>query len=359
MRILYILTSYNLYGGTPKKTLDLLKSIQSEASLYLYGGGHQEFKYLFEETNANIYEGYYKRDIFKHIKALLEIIDRDKIDIIQTQFSFGELLGVLLKRKRANIKLVVSFETPFRPEGIRRYILPRLYSQVDRFIYISNYVKEEKEKSFPILKERKSEIIFNGTEKIVSNIGSSLKLKPHSLLDISALSDWKNIQILIDMMNILVNTYNRKDIHLYIAGDGEERNSLELKIREYKIEENTHLLGYQTNVVNLLREADLFVHPSYKEGFGIVVVEAMIEAKPIIVSNAGALPEIIEDGVNGFLVNPFDANQWAKRVLMLIDNSSLSKEIGLMAEKVVKEKFSIEQYIYNHKKLYKELMEES
>jgi len=357
MNILYILTSYNLYGGTPKKTLDLLKSFQERSSLYLYTPAYEEFKYLFEETNANIYEGLYRRKIWKHIQKIVEIIDRDKIDIIQTQFSFGEILGVLVKRKRPHIKLVVSFETPLTPTGVRKYILPKFYSHVDRFIYISDYVKREKEKNFPILKNKKTKIIFNGTDKLISNKSTVPNLKTFSLLDVAGLSDWKNIKTLVEMMKLLIYKYNRTDIHLYVAGDGDERENLEMQIKEYGIENNIHLLGNQSNVLGLLKQADIFVHPSYKEGFGIVILEAMIEAKPIIVSNAGALPEIIEENVSGFLVDPFDIEQWAKTVLKLIDDKDLSKKIGLQAQEIVKEKFSIEEYVIKHKKLYEEVME--
>lgn len=357
MNILYILTSYNLYGGTPKKTLDLLESLENKTSLYLYSGGYEEFKYLFQKTGVSIYEGYYNRNLLLHLKALLEIIDKDNIDIVQTQFSFGEILGFLIKKIRPNIKLVVSFETAFSPKGIRKYILPRLYSSVDKFIYISNYVKQEKEKSFPILKNKNTKIIFNGTKKRVETKDKTIKLKSFSLLDISSLSDVKNIDTLIEMMNLLIYKYHRQDIHLYIAGEGEKRKSLEKKIRNYKIEKYINLLGYQKNIGQLLKNTDIFVHSSHQEGFGIVILEAMIEAKPILASNAGAIPEIIDNNISGLLIDPFDANEWAKNIIKLIENKELAKRLGISAQCIVKEKFSIEHYVYNHKELYKKLMQ--
>lgn len=356
MNILYILTSYNLYGGTPKKTLDLLESLDTKTSLYLYSGGFQEFKYRFQETGVSIYEGYYNRNILLHLKFLLKIIDKDNIDIIQTQFSFGELLGVLIKKIRPNIKLVVSFETSFVPKGIRRYILPKLYAYVDEFIYISEYVKKEKEKSFPILKNKNTTIIFNGTKQRIATKDKIVKLQSYSLLDICSLSDVKNIDTLIEMMNLLVYKYNRQDIYLYIAGDGPQYKSLKEKILKYKIENYITLLGHQKNIGQLLKDTDIFVHSSHQEGFGIVILEAMFEGKPILAANAGAIPEIIDHNITGLLVDPFNIDKWAISIMQLIENKNLAKRLGNSAQSIVKEKFSIERYVSNHKKLYTTLM---
>ena len=84
MSILYLLASYNIYGGTPKKTLDLLQHLKEDASLYVYGDSFIECKHYFEESGATLYEGYYNRNLWLHIRALLKIIDEKSITIVQT-----------------------------------------------------------------------------------------------------------------------------------------------------------------------------------------------------------------------------------------------------------------------------------
>jgi len=356
MTILYILASYNIYGGTPKKTLDLLEHIKEDASLYMYGDEFSEFKHRFEESGATLYEGYYKRNIYLHIQKLLSIIDDQEIKIIQTQFSFGELLGVILKKIRPEIQLIISFETAFMPSGIRRYILAPLYSYVDAFIYISNYVKKEKEKSFPSLKNKNTMIIYNGTRKREITEDVSPQLNSFSLLDVAGLNPAKNLYVLIRMMNILVNTY-QKNIYLYIAGEGSEDIPLLKEIEKFSLQNYVYLLGNQKNVGQLLESSDIFVHSSDREGFGIVVIEAMMAEKPIIVANAGALPEIIENKETGLIVDPYDASAWAKAVLKLMNNKILAQELAFNAKKIVENKFSIENYINQHLQLYKNLMD--
>jgi len=103
------MVSYNLYGGTPKKTLDLMKHFGEKSVLYVYQNGYEEFKPLFEATGGKVFEGFYGRNILKHLKRLIRIIDQENIDIIQTQFWMGETLGFFLKLFRPKVKVIIAF----------------------------------------------------------------------------------------------------------------------------------------------------------------------------------------------------------------------------------------------------------
>ena len=351
-KILYIMSSYNIYGGTPKKTLDLLKHFREKGSLYVYSDSYKEFKPLFLETNASIYEGNYGRNIFLHIKELLKIIDKEKIEIVQTQFSMGETLGFFIKLFRPHIKLVVAFVGPFEPQGLKKKLVNFMYKKVDAFVYISNYVRNEKSSQFPILLEKKSKIIFNGTHKRAITDDEYPKMKSISLYSTSGLVDWKNIIILVEALHIL----NDKNIFLYVAGDGQERKNLEAKIDEYNLNEQVHLLGYQKNIGALLQEADIYVHPAYAEGFGIAAAEAMIAKKPMIVSDVSALPELVENEKSGLVVDAFDANAWAEAIKRVAYDKELAQKFGQNAKERAENEFSIQKYIKNYEDLYTSLV---
>lgn len=357
MRILYIMSSYNLYGGTPKKTLDLMKHFKDNSVLYVYQNEFSELKSEFEATGGRIYEGFHGRNIILHIKELLSIIDIEKIDVVQTQFSMGETLGCLVKMFRPKVKLVVAFVGPFKPLNIKKFLLSIFYSKVDSFVYITEYVKREKMKQFPILHSKNGIIIFNGTEKRIDNGKQIVKFKKNSLFDIAGLVDWKNIQILIEAINIIVNIRQRNDIFLYIAGDGPMRQELETLIEKYRLENFIFLLGYQSNIGGLLNNCDVFVHPSYAEGFGIVIPEAMLAGKPIIVSNAGALPELVENNVSGIIVEPNDAGQWADAILKIIDNPQLAGKLSYNGKLRAEKEFYVQKFTKNYEYFYKSLLE--
>lgn len=349
------MSSYNIYGGTPKKTLDLMHYFKEKSVLYVYHNTHPELKEIFEKTGGKIYEGFYGRNLFLHVKKLLEIIDKENISIVQTQFTMGETFGFLIKTLRPKVKLINAFVGPFKPSKIKSLLLKIYYKKVDVFVYISEYVQSEKINQFKILQSRPSKIIFNGTKKREDNLKSTIKFNSFSLFDIAGLVNWKNIRVLIEALKIIVNEKKIKDIHLYVAGDGSQKKELESLIDLYNLKNHIFLLGYQSNVGKLLDDCDVFVHPAYAEGFGIVISEAMLAAKPIIVSNAGALPELIEHGKTGLIVDPHSPQEWAEAVIRLKLDKELSNSLGLNAKTKAEHIFSVEKYVKNYECLYNEL----
>jgi glycosyltransferase involved in cell wall biosynthesis len=348
------MSSYNIFGGTPKKTLDQVKFFNDKSVLYVYNRSHLDHKPKFVATNAKIYEGFYGRNIFLHLKKLLNIIDTEQIDLIQTQFSMGEILGSLLKIFRPKVKLIIAFVGPFKPSLLKKILANLYYHKTDAFVYITNYVKNEKTNQFPILLRKKGVIIYNGTER--RTINKIHQLKKFSLFDTAGLVVWKNIQVLIKALDIIVNKNKINNIHLYIAGEGPYRNELEVLIKQYKLHDFVYLLGYQDDIGGYLDECDVFVHPAYAEGFGIAVAEAMHSAKPIIVSNAGALPELITNNETGLIVDAHNPNDWAKAIIELSLNSNLANKIAINAQLKAQSDFSILKFNENYKNLYKSLI---
>jgi len=356
-KILYILSTYNIYGGTPKKTLDLMKYFGSNSVLYVYEKGYDEFKLKFVDTGGKIHEGFYGKNLLSHLKHLLRIIDEEKINIVQTQFFGGEVLGYLIKLLRPKIKLIIAFVGPFKPGKFKSFISKLIYRRTNHFVYITQYVKNEKFHQFQILKRKNGSIIYNGSAVRIDNKEYSPEMKNISVFDIAGLVDWKNIQILIKAFNIILNQYKMTDYYLYVAGDGQYRSELEKMIDEYQLQDSVFLLGYQKNVGRLINSCDIFVHPSYAEGFGIVVPEAMLAKKPIIVSNAGALPELIEHEKTGLIVEPHSAVDWANAIIQLAENTEFATQLAKNAEKSATERFSYNKFCGEYEKLYNNLLE--
>lgn len=357
LNILFILPSYNIYGGTPKKTLDLLKYFREDAILYVYNNEFQEFKSLFEATGAKIIEGVHGWNIFKHFIELIWNTRRLKIDIIQTQFSMGEFLGFYLKLFRPNTKLVVAFVNSLSPKGLKKWLVNIMYYKVDTFIFISKYVRVEKLKAFPVINKKKGELIYNGTESLKASAPTFVHMNKTSLLDVAGLIECKNLNIVIEAVNILVNQRGFENIYFYIAGDGPKKDDIEKLITKYELMDHVFILGYQSNIALLLDSSDIFVHPSYSEGFGIAVAEAMQAEKPIIVAKAGALPELIDHEISGLVIDPFDPIQWADSIEKLINNSRYAALLGRNARSKALSEFSILKFVNSYNDLYKKIIQ--
>ena len=145
---------------------------------------------------------------------------------------------------------------------------------------------------------------------------------------------------------------------MYVIGDGPERKKLEEKIEKYNLKEFVFLEGYKKNVGDYLESADIFVHPSYAEGFGIAVAEAMFAKKPIIVSNTGALPELIQNGVTGLIADPFSAKDWIDKIEYLLNNKDKAKKFAETAYIYAKDNFNINKYVNEYLNFYKEVLNE-
>ncbi len=140
---------------------------------------------------------------------------------------------------------------------------------------------------------------------------------------------------------------NNENIHFVVAGMGSLKESLEKLAAEYKISEQVHLLGYRTDVYELLKVSDGYIHPSFREGLPVSVMEALASGLPIICSKIRGNIDIVEDGKNGlhFDVNNVEA---LKEAILKIYGERNNRIIGIDNSKTA-EKFDVSAV---NKKMY-------
>jgi len=100
----------------------------------------------------------------------------------------------------------------------------------------------------------------------------------------------------------------------------------------------------------------VFLLPSYFEGLPYTILEAMAHGLPVIATNVGAIPEVIEEGINGFLINPGDIDDLTKKIKTLITNKALIEEIGKNNRRKIADKYSMDKQVENYKNLYTSLL---
>ena len=116
------------------------------------------------------------------------------------------------------------------------------------------------------------------------------------------------------------------NVHYVIVGSGTCRPQLEEYAVKLNVSDRMHFLGYRKDVAALVHASDVFVFPSYREGLPVAVMEAMACGTPIVASRIRGNVDLIEDGVNGFLCEPEDAEGFADRIRKLLDNPALAEE---------------------------------
>ncbi len=155
----------------------------------------------------------------------------------------------------------------------------------------------------------------------------------------------KGLEYLIEAVKMLGAEHKIQDVAFVIIGDGTEREKLELQIKESGIKNKIFLTGKLPDARKYLAAFDIFVLPSVKEGFPWALLEAMAAKLPVIATNVGAVPEIIEDGKNGFVVEPRKPELLAQKIKELMDNERLRHELGIQAHQTVVLKFDLNKMV--------------
>lgn len=131
---------------------------------------------------------------------------------------------------------------------------------------------------------------------------------------------------------------------LLIVGDGSERKQLEWLGRQLGIGGQVQWVGFQKNIPGWMKHFDCFVLPSVgRESFGIVLLEAMASACPVVASNLGGIPEIVQNNQTGILVEPADSELLMQALLFLYRHPDMAMQLGLRGRVRVEEHFSLER----------------
>ena len=170
---------------------------------------------------------------------------------------------------------------------------------------------------------------------------SSSTRKGQRLLYVGRLSAAKGMPILLESMAALKLAY--PETQLTVVGDGEDRTELEKRAQELGLESHVDFVGYQTPDVvrEYLQASDIFVMSSFAEGVPVVLMEAMMSGLPVVATQIAGVSELVEDGVNGFLVPPSDAGSLTQKIQALLEDKGLRQRLGSHGQQKVSQEFNI------------------
>ena len=226
---------------------------------------------------------------------------------------------------------------------LRKLIMKTSLSHADRVVAISKSVKESLIDCLGT-PESKITVIYNGAD--ISRF--SLPTKPSlngtlRLIYVGRLIPEKGVQVILEALTHL-NLQNK--VHLNIVGDGPYRSTLETFVQDHNLADRVNFLGSRRDVPGLLSESDVFLHmPLWEEGFGITIVEAMAAGKICICAKSGAIPEIITDGEDGFLVEKGNAEELARTIRKVAGMESIRRKGICCAAQEDAKQFSDEAFV--------------
>lgn len=282
------------------------------------------------------------------IKKLYRILKNEKPDVIHTSGAEANFHGILAA-KLAGIKRVIAEEIGVPGQSrLANFTFKQTFRFADAVVCNSILVQDylQNKNGVPI---EKIKVIAN---PVRGNLGFMMSQSPtgnFELITASRLEPVKNIEGVLEVIPDLIKINSK--LRFTIIGEGTERKTLQEFVSAKELAHHVRFLGFQRESFKAVMEADLFILNSKSEGFSNALAEAMIAGIPAITTDVGAVSEMVEEGVSGWVIPSNQRDELKSKLSQLIQLSKAElSRIGLAGRNRILSKYSIERHI-------KELME--
>lgn len=360
MNILFYTDTPN-YGGAEKQMALLAKHLKPlGCRVSLACGKYSKLKDRMGElrkvySDIHLLPTAHKHDP-RHYTQLTKLLKKERFDLIHIHlWNPGSCRYAFWAAKKAGLPIVTTEHDPFDLSGLKKIIKQKCLSKTDQIIAISLDNFGQISQYGESVKKRLN-IVHNGIEldKFLDNHDKvSLPVQHGGLVItcIAELHERKGQKYLIRAFKKL--QVEMPKLHLMLVGTGPDEANLKSRYADVP---NLHFLGWRDDIPQILNSSDIFVLPSLREAFGLVVIEAMASGVTVIVTDNGGAKDIIEHGKSGFLVPPSNVDRLADAIRVVLQNPDQKRDIEKAAIERVREKFTAERMAYKTFEVYSRLL---
>ena len=288
-------------------------------------------------------------------KELLAIAEKKNIPVIV--ILEGQELLMMLSEIKQTLNHKKGFSKLFRTflAFVTHYFLWErpVFKKCDLIIAVSDEVAKSTQKWYFVNKD-KIHIVYNGIETDIFRPDQEQRKQTRSALNISDeerillffsfVTKQKGVDLLIKALSHIININHRAK--LMVSGEGEYLSEAKQFVKKSGLEKSVIFTGYipREEAPDYINASDIFILPTLRqEGMPFSLLEAMSCQKPVIASNIGGIPSIIDDDINGLLVSPGNIDELVKKILSVLKNKDRAQKLADNArEKAVKE-FSVDR----------------
>lgn len=374
-KIMYITQS----NGGVAKYLEMLfkymdKNKYEQILVYPTEYAYEKYKFNNLVDNIEFVNMYREINLIKDTKAIIKInklIKKYNPDLIYVQSSKGGALGRLanITIKKPIIYNAHGWAFNMQISKVKKIIYKSieriLARKTDCIIAISEQEKESAI-SNKICNKEKIKVIFNGIDIEAYDKSRVAECDFRDIYSIpkeavvfgmvGRISKQKAPDIFIRAAAKIKEKISNS--FFIIVGDGEDRQIIESLIDELGLGGSVLITGWVDNTYEYINTFDIAMLLSRWEGFGLAISEYMISNKPVIATNVDAIPNLIENNVNGLLISKDSIDDCVEAGVMLVDNESLRKKIILNANKKVRKKFDVKRVAIEHDRVFSMLIKE-
>jgi glycosyltransferase involved in cell wall biosynthesis len=341
-KILIVLHETHLYGSV-KSILGLIKQLRNHFQILIVVPNSEgdiieellklKINYLEVNNISSLYSGNLLKRIFININLFFiffKIYTKFKPQIIYLNTSVVRYAA--LPCIFVSSKIIWHIHEYYENAFLQIFILFLVRSIANETIVVSNYMKKHKGFKF-------AHVVHNGVE--IKNETHLDKLGS-KLVFVGRIKEEKGAQDLIMSLAEIKKIIAKKSVHLY--GRCERIEYFSNLIKENKLDKIVQLRGFEKDIDSIYSDAYLFLLPSYRESFGISIIEAMANRIPVISTNIGGIPEIVTPDC-GILVSPGDIKTLALSIKKLLNDEILALKMGKNGYEKVKKYFTMESFV--------------
>jgi N-acetyl-alpha-D-glucosaminyl L-malate synthase BshA len=300
--------------------------------------------------------------------AMANVAVNESLDLLHVHYAIPHSVSAYLARAMLKPRRL-PFVTTLHGTDITLVGLDRSYLPITRFSIeesdgvtaISEYLRAVTLREFEI--HRPVEVIPNFVNCDVFNPANGKcrreEFAPGGEKILVHLSNFRPVKRVPDVMEIFALVRQKIPAKLLMIGDGPDRTIAEWMAREKKLSPDVFFLGKQNQVQDLLNCADVLLLPSDIESFGLAALEGMASGVPAVCSRVGGVPEVLRDGVEGFLVEVRDVQTMAARTLEILTHPELQAEMSSAARQRALRNFCSGKIIPLYEDLYRRVLEQA
>ncbi len=289
---------------------------------------------------------------------MTEVAEHHQLDLLHVHYAIPHSISAFLAQQMTAHRRL-PFITTLHGTDITLVGADRSYFPITKFSIeasngittISEYMKERTETFFGV--KRRIEVIHNFVNCNLYRPDPSQQTGQKRILHIS---NFRPVKRILDCIKAFAKVRQQVDALLYMAGDGPERGPAEEMARELGIERFIRFLGKQDHVERLIPRMHALHLPSETEAFGLAALEAMACGVPPVATRTGGVPDLITDGVDGFMEPVGDVDAQAGRLISLLTDDPLHDKMAAAARQTAETRFATELVIPQYERYYEEVI---
>jgi N-acetyl-alpha-D-glucosaminyl L-malate synthase BshA len=295
---------------------------------------------------------------------IVEVAKQERLNILHAHYSVPFSMAIHIAQSvigKDKIKTITTLHgtdvTLFGEDEKIAYVNKYAVKKSDAVTAVCKFLAEEAKKVFDL---KKVDVIYNFVDVRKEPIKKSKELREIFAKEnekiIIHISNFREVKRIQDVLEIFKKIVKKIPSKLLLVGDGPEQPLAQRLASKFQIIDRVHFMGVQNNVARLLSIADILLLPSEKEAFNLTALESMTCGVPVISTKIGGMPEMIENGKEGYLLEVGDVKNMAEKSILLLSDEKLYKEISRNGRTKVREDFSESKIIPQYRALYKKII---